>query len=32
MTQGLDQRAQVESSWPEINAEIAKAKATEKPT
>ena len=25
MTQGLDQRAQVESSWPEISAEIAKA-------
>ena len=29
---GRDQRAQVESSSPEISAAIAKAKATEKPT
>ena len=29
---GRDQRAQVESSSPEINAAIENAKATEKPT
>ena len=32
LVQGRDQRAQAESTWPEISAAMAKAKATEKPT